>query len=48
MAVLLTSVVIVQSARMTEGNLDYTVRFRTAVAAEDLARTLERDWREIE
>ncbi len=47
MALLLTSVVFVQSARMTEGNLDYTVRFRTAVAAEDLARTLERDWRDL-
>ncbi|MDX1822018.1 MAG: cache domain-containing protein [Paracoccaceae bacterium] len=47
MALLLTGVVFVQSARMTEGNLDYTVRFRTAVAAEDLARTLERDWRDL-
>lgn len=47
MAVLLTSVVFVQSARMTEGNLDYTVRFRTSLAAGDLARTLERDWRDL-
>ena len=47
MAALLTAVVYIQSARMTEGNQDYTVRFRTAVAAGDLARTLERDWRDL-
>jgi hypothetical protein len=32
---------------MTDGNLDFTVRFRTIVASEDLARTLESEWRHL-
>ncbi len=43
----LGAVVHLQSQRLTESNLDYTVRFRTAAAAEDLARTLEREWRDL-
>ena len=43
----LAAVVHLQSQRLTESNLDYTVRFRTAAAAEDLARTLEREWRDL-
>lgn len=46
-AALFTGTVYLQSSRQTESNLDFTVRFRTAVAAEDLARTLEREWRDI-
>ncbi|GGF73970.1 hypothetical protein GCM10011402_28250 [Paracoccus acridae] len=33
--------------RFTDSTLDYTARFRTNAAAEDLARTLERDWRDL-
>ncbi|MBS1302687.1 cache domain-containing protein [Loktanella sp. SALINAS62] len=43
----LSAVVHLQSQRLTESNLDYTVRFRTAAAAEDLARTLEGEWRDL-
>lgn len=43
----LVAVVLIQSERLTQSNLDYTVRFRTAAAGEDLARTLEREWRDI-
>ena len=34
--------------RFTDSTLDYAARFRTNVAAEDLARTLERDWRDLQ
>tara|TARA_R100000935_G_scaffold28385_2_gene48739 strand:- start:7570 stop:8661 length:1092 start_codon:yes stop_codon:yes gene_type:complete len=33
--------------RLTDSTLDYATRFRTNAAAEDLARTLERDWRDL-
>lgn len=41
------SVTYLQSARLTESNLEYTVRFRTDSAASSLARTLEREWRDL-
>ncbi len=47
MATLFAGAVHIQSSRLTESNRDSAVRFRTAVAAEELARTLERDWRRI-
>ena len=34
--------------RFTDSTLDYAARFRTTAAAEDLARTLERDWRDLQ
>lgn len=46
-AVLFTGTIHLQSSRQTESNLDFTVRFRTAVVADDLARTLEREWRGV-
>ncbi len=33
--------------RITDSTLDYAVRFRTTAAVEDLARTLDRDWRDL-
>lgn len=33
--------------QFTDSTLDYAARFRTTAAAEDLARTLERDWRDL-
>ncbi len=48
MSFIFGAMVYLQSTRLTESNLDYTVRFRTAAAAEDLARTLEREWRDLE
>lgn len=34
--------------RFTDSTLDYAARFRTTAAAEDLARTLEQDWRDLQ
>lgn len=39
---------LLRGERFTDSTLDYTVRFRTNAAAEDLARTLERDWRDLQ
>lgn len=36
-----------KGALFTDTTLDYAVRFRTSAAAQDLARTLERDWRDL-
>lgn len=39
---------LLRADRFTDSTLDYTARFRTNAAAEDLARTLERDWRDLQ
>ena len=39
---------LLRADRFTDSTLDYAARFRTSVAAEDLARTLERDWRDLQ
>lgn len=38
---------VLRGERFTDSTLDYTARFRTNAAAEALARTLARDWRDL-
>lgn len=42
-----TIFVLLRGDRFTDSTLDYTARFRTNAAAEELARTLEQDWRDL-
>ena len=39
---------LVRADRLSDSTLDYTTRFRTAAASKDLARTLERDWLDLQ
>lgn len=39
---------LLRADRFTDSTLDYAARFRTGAAAEDLARTLERDWHDLQ
>ncbi|MCG6112363.1 MAG: cache domain-containing protein [Paracoccus sp.] len=39
---------LLRADRFTDSTLDYAARFRTGAAADDLARTLERDWRDLQ
>lgn len=39
---------LLRADRFTDSTMDYAARFRTGAAAEDLARTLERDWRDLQ
>lgn len=38
---------LLRSERLTDSTLDYAAQFRTGAAATELARTLERDWRDL-
>lgn len=39
---------LLRADRFSDSTLDYAARFRTGAAAEDLARTLLRDWRDLQ
>ena len=39
---------LLRADRLTDSTLNYAAQFRTSAAADDLARTLERDWRDLQ